>query len=275
MDIHAVRLDTLVTRTDRAPGSLPDIAPALHQTATFRAADDATFLEMATTPRHDAYYTRDGNPTISDVESLIAALEGAESCLLTASGMGAMSTAVLGLVRQGDRVVAQRTHYMGTTQLLGEVLPRFGVEVSVVDQADSRAIEEAVTPKTRLVVVETPANPLLTLTDLAHVAELGRRHGVLTLCDNTIGTPINQQPIGLGIDGRAQCDQIPRRPSRSHGRCDRRDTCAGGPDLAQPRRLGCSGRPIRWLATDARTENSSAARPAAKSDRSVPCQAPF
>jgi cystathionine beta-lyase/cystathionine gamma-synthase len=200
VDIHAVRLDTLVTRTDRAPGSLPDVAPALHQTATFRAADDATFLEMATTPRHDTYYTRDGNPTISDVESLIAALEGGESCLLTASGMGAMSTAVLGLVCQGDHVVAQRTHYMGTTQLLGEVLPRFGVEVSVVDQVDSGAIEEAVTPKTRLVVIETPANPLLTLTDLAHVAELGRRHGVLTLCDNTIGTPINQQPIGLGID---------------------------------------------------------------------------
>ena len=200
MDFHAVRLDTLVTRTDRAPGSLPDIAPALHQTATFRAADDATFLAMATTPRHDAYYTRDGNPTISDVESLIAALERAESCLLTASGMGAMSAAVLGLVRQGDHVVAQRTHYMGTTQLLGEVLPRFGVEVTVVDQVDSGAVEEAVTPRTRLLVVETPANPLLTLTDLAHAAELGRRHGVLTLCDNTIGTPINQQPIGLGID---------------------------------------------------------------------------
>ena len=200
MDTDAVRLDTLVTRTDRAPGSLPDVAPALHQTATFRATDDATFLKMSTTPRHDAYYTRDGNPTISDVEALIAALERAETCLLTASGMGAMSTAVLGLVRQGDHVVAQRSHYMGTTQLLGEVLPRFGIEVSVVDQADSGAIEEAVVPRTRLIVVETPANPLLTLTDLAHVAELGRRHGVLTLCDNTIGTPINQQPIGLGID---------------------------------------------------------------------------
>lgn len=200
MDTRAVRLDTLLTRSDRASVSFPDVAPALHQTATFSAADDAAFLEMATTPRHDAYYTRDGNPTISDVESLIAALECAESCLLTASGMGAMSTAVLGLVRQGDHVVAQRTHYMGTTQLLSEVLPRFGVEVSVVDQVDSAAIDAAVTSRTRLLVVETPANPLLTLTDLSHVAELGRRRGVLTLCDNTIGTPINQQPIGFGID---------------------------------------------------------------------------
>lgn len=200
MDNHAVRLDTLVTRTNRAPGSLPDVAPALHQTATFRAADDATFLAMATTARHNAYYTRDGNPTISDVEALIAALEGAEACLLTASGMGAMSTAILGLVRQGDHVVAQRCHYMGTTQLLSEVLPRFGIEVTWVDQTDSGAMEEAVTSRTRLLVVETPANPLLTLTDLARAAQIARRHGVLTLCDNTIGTPINQQPISLGID---------------------------------------------------------------------------
>jgi cystathionine beta-lyase/cystathionine gamma-synthase len=198
--MHVSRLETLVTRTDRSPGSLPDVAPALHQTATFRAVDDAAFRDMATTPRHSTYYTRDGNPTVSDVESLIAALESAESCLLTASGMGAMSTAVLGLVRQTDHVVAQRTHYMGTTQLLEEVLPRFGIEVTLVDQVDMRAVEAAIKPNTRLIVVESPANPLLTLTDLAHVAEFGRRRGALTLCDNTIGTPINQQPISLGID---------------------------------------------------------------------------
>jgi cystathionine beta-lyase/cystathionine gamma-synthase len=200
MDSQAGRLDTLVTRTNRSPGSAPDVAPALHQTATFRAADDAAFRAMATTPRHNSYYTRDGNPTISEVETLVAALEGAESCLVTASGMGAMSTAVLGLVSQGDHVVAQRTHYMGTTQLLEEMLPRFGIDVTLIDQADAGAIGAAVTRKTRLIVVETPANPLLALTDLTYIAGLGRRHGVLTLCDNTIGTPVNQQPIGLGID---------------------------------------------------------------------------
>ncbi|MBS0419550.1 MAG: aminotransferase class I/II-fold pyridoxal phosphate-dependent enzyme [Proteobacteria bacterium] len=194
------RVDTLLTRTERGPGSPSDIAPVLHQTATFRAVDDASFIEMASTPRHSGYYTRDGNPTVAEAEGLIAALEGAESCLLTASGMGAMSTAVLGLVRQGDHVVAQRSHYMGTTQLMSEVLPRFGVEVTVVDQTDSQAIAGAATSKTRLIVVETPANPLLTLTDLANVVEVAKRHNALTLCDNTIGTPINQQPIRIGID---------------------------------------------------------------------------
>jgi cystathionine beta-lyase/cystathionine gamma-synthase len=200
VDRQDLRPDTLVTHIDRRPGSPSDIAPALHQTATFRANDDLTFLEMATTPRHEGYYTRYSNPTIAAVESAIAALEGAETSLLTASGMSAMSTAVLGLVRKGDHVVGQRSHYMGTTQLLDEVLPRFGVEVSLVDQADSGAIERALTPKTRLLIVETPANPLLTLTDLMHVVELGRHHHVLTLCDSTIGTPINQQPIRLGVD---------------------------------------------------------------------------
>jgi cystathionine beta-lyase/cystathionine gamma-synthase len=194
------RVDTLLTRTERAAGSPSDIAPVLHQTATFRAIDDASFVEMASTPRHSGYYTRDGNPTVAEAEGLIAALEGAESCLLTASGMGAMSTSVLGLVRQGDHVVAQRSHYMGTTQLMSEVLPRFGVEVTIVDQTDSQAIAGAVESNTRLIVVETPANPLLTLTDLANVVEVARRHGALTLCDNTIGTPINQQPISIGID---------------------------------------------------------------------------
>jgi cystathionine beta-lyase/cystathionine gamma-synthase len=200
MDRHPFRLETLVTRTQRGPGTLFDVAPALHQTATFRVPDDVAFREMASTPRHATYYTRDGNPTTAAAESMIASLERAESCLVTASGMGAMSAAILGIVRQGDHVVAQRTHYMGTTQLLIEVLPRFGVEVSTVDQSDADAIEAAIESRTRLIIVETPANPLLRLTDLSRIADLGRHHGVLTLCDSTIATPINQQPIGFGID---------------------------------------------------------------------------
>jgi cystathionine beta-lyase/cystathionine gamma-synthase len=195
-----MRVETIATRIERGPGSAPDIAPPLHQTSTFRAIDDASFLEMANTPRHTGYYTRDGNPTVADAERLIASLEGAESGLLTASGMGAMSTAVLATVRHGDHVIAQRSHYMGTTQLLTEVLPRFGVEASLVDPMDANALESAVTPRTRMLIVETPANPLLSLTDLSQVAALGRRHGLVTLCDNTIGTPINQRPLGFGID---------------------------------------------------------------------------
>jgi cystathionine beta-lyase/cystathionine gamma-synthase len=155
---------------------------------------------MSATPRHDRYYTRDGNPSFSRAEAVLAALEGAEAALLTASGMGAISTTVLALVGSGDHVVAQRTHYMGTSQLLANVLPRFGVTVTLVDQAMPEAFAAAITPATKLILVETPANPLLTITDLTAVGTLARSRGILTLCDSTIATPINQLPLSNGID---------------------------------------------------------------------------
>ena len=192
--------ETLVGHADRGLDAASDVAPPLHQTAPFRAASDDDFIEMASTPRHPRYYTRDGNPTFTRAESVIAALEGAEAALLTSSGMGAISTAVLTLLGHGDHVVAQKTHYMGTTQLLGTLLPRFGVDVTLVDQATPEAFAAAVTPSTRLIVVETPANPLLAITDLAAISALARPRGIVTLCDSTIATPGNQRPIDQGID---------------------------------------------------------------------------
>jgi cystathionine beta-lyase/cystathionine gamma-synthase len=194
------RPDTLVSHADRGIDGVSDVAPPIHQTATFRASSDEEFAAMADTPRHDRYYTRDGNPTFTRAEAVIASLEGAESALLTSSGMGAISTAVLALVNGGDHVIAQRTHYMGTAQLLATVLPKFGVTVTLVDQASVQAFADAVTPASKLILLETPANPLLTITDLSAVAQLARQHRLITLCDSTIATPINQRPLSLGID---------------------------------------------------------------------------
>ena len=192
--------ETVVAHADRGTDDLSDVAPAIHQTAPFRAASDDEFTEMSSTPRHPRNYTRDGNPTFKRVESIISALEGMEAALLTSSGMGAISTSVLSLVGQGDHVIAQRTHYMGTAQLLSTVLPRFGISVTLVDQTVPAAFANAITPATKLIIVETPANPLLTLTDLGSVAELARSRGIVTLCDSTIATPINQVPARFGID---------------------------------------------------------------------------
>ncbi|MEF7613584.1 aminotransferase class I/II-fold pyridoxal phosphate-dependent enzyme [Aquincola sp. MAHUQ-54] len=175
------------------------VAP-IHYSATFKARDAAEFAEMAGTPRHAAYYTRYGNPTHERVAAVMAALEGTETAMLTASGMGAISTAVLGLVQAGDHVVAQSRHYMSTAKLFDEVLPRFGVQVSIVEQSDLAAIETALRPETKLIMVETPANPTLVLTDLAGVAALARPRGILTIADNTFASPINQKPHALGID---------------------------------------------------------------------------
>lgn len=200
MTDSTIRLDTLVALADRGIDADSDIAPPIHQTATFEAASDADFAEMASTPRHQRYYTRDGNPTTRRAESIIAALEGAEGALLTSSGMGAISTTLLTLLGAGDHVIAQKTHYMGTTQLLETVLPKFGIHVTLVDQASTESFASALRPSTKVIYVESPANPLLTLTDLTAVASLARQSGALTVCDSTIASPVNQNPIRLGID---------------------------------------------------------------------------
>ena len=194
------RAETLAVHADVGVEETADIAPPIHMTSTFAATSASEFAEMATVPRHPRYYTRDGNPSHQRVEAVIAALEGGEGATVTASGMGAISTTLLSLVRAGDHVVAQRNHYMGSSKLLGELLPRFGVGVTLVDQTDVDAFRQEITDRTAVVMVETPSNPTCQLTDLAAVAELARVRGVTTICDNTFASPINQRPLDLGID---------------------------------------------------------------------------
>jgi cystathionine beta-lyase/cystathionine gamma-synthase len=194
------RRDTEVIHGDGSIEATADIAPPLHLTSTFAADDASIFAAMATEPRHPRYYTRYGNPTVNRAETVVARLEGAEAALMTASGMGAITTTALALLQQGDHVVAQRNHYMGTSKLLDEVLPRFGVESTLVDQTDTNAFAAAITDRTRLIIVESPANPTMQLTDLRAVAELAGERGILTLADNTFASPINQRPLDLGID---------------------------------------------------------------------------
>ncbi|OOG60766.1 PLP-dependent aspartate aminotransferase family protein [Polaromonas sp. C04] len=175
------------------------VAP-IHYSATFKADDPQAFAEMANVPRHPGFYTRYGNPTHEHVAAILAKLEGTETALLTGSGMAAISTTVLALVSAGDHVIAQSRHYMSTTKLFEEVLVRFGVQVSIVEQTDLAAIEAAIRPNTRLIMLESPVNPTLVLTDLAAVAALARPRGILTVADNTFASPLNQQPHALGID---------------------------------------------------------------------------
>lgn len=191
---------TRVLHGDAGLSQDADVSPAIHYSATFKARDAAEFAEMAGTPRHAAYYTRYGNPTHARAAAVVAALEGTQTALLTASGMGAISTTVLALVQAGDHVVAQTRHYMSTAKLFDEVLPRFGVQVSIVEQTELSAIEAALQPNTKLIMLETPANPTLVLTDLAGVAALARPRGIVTVADNTFASPINCKPHALGID---------------------------------------------------------------------------
>ena len=192
--------DTLLQHGDALPDDDGSVAPPIYPSATFAARDAAGFADMASRPRHPRYYTRYGNPTHERVAKLIAALEGGEAALMTASGMGAISATLIGLLRAGDHVVTQVNHYMGTTKLVGEVLARFGVSSTMVDQTSVAAFAAAITPATRLILTETPANPTMALTDLAAVAVLARARGILTVTDNTFACPLNQRPLEAGID---------------------------------------------------------------------------
>jgi len=176
------------------------IAPPIYPSVTYRGESAEQFQEMASVPRHSRFYTRYGSPTHERVEAILSQVEGAESALLLASGMAAISTTVLAQVQAGDHVVAQRSHYMGTTQLVTGVLAQFGVTSTSVDQSNPGAFESAITPKTKLILVESPSNPLLALTDLSAVAKIARARGITTLADNTFATPINTRPLAHGID---------------------------------------------------------------------------
>ncbi len=191
---------TTAIHADRGQDRSSSAAPLLWQTSTFTAGSAEEFADAASTVRHDRFYTRYGNPTLSQTASVIAALEGTESAMLFASGMAAISTTVLSLVEPGDHVIGQRSHYSSTLTLLNRILPRFGVAVTLVDQTDPSSFERAITPETKLIVLESPSNPLMQLTDLAAVGSLGRSRGVLTAIDNTFATPINQRPAEHGID---------------------------------------------------------------------------
>lgn len=192
--------DTTLLHGDAARGGDSALVPPIHYSATFAAADAADFADMATRERHPRFYTRYGNPLHERVAALVARIEGAGTGLCFASGMGAISALMLSLLQAGDHVVAQRSHYLGTAKHLGELLPRLGIEATLVDQTDSAAFAAALRPNTRLVHIETPANPTLALTDIAAVAAAARARGIPVSVDNTFASPVNQNPIALGAD---------------------------------------------------------------------------
>ena len=144
-------------------------------------------------------YSRTGNPTRAALEALIAELEGGVAGFAFGSGMAAI-TAVLSLFRTGDTVLISSNVYGGTFRVLDKIFKNFGIGYSIEDTTNLEALEDRITPDVKAILVESPANPLLTVTDLAAVAEIARKHGILTIVDNTFMTPYLQRPIELGAD---------------------------------------------------------------------------
>ena len=144
-------------------------------------------------------YSRTGNPTRAALEALIAELEGGAAGFAFGSGMAAI-TAVLSLFRSGDKVLISSNVYGGTFRVLDKVFRHFGITYDIADTTDIPALENAFDPSVKAILIESPANPLLTVTDIAAVASAAKKHGALTIVDNTFMTPYLQRPLTLGAD---------------------------------------------------------------------------
>lgn len=175
-----------------APMAMP-----IYQTSTFEVIDND---EQVRNTGSDHYYTRYGNPTNTAVEKTIAELEGVDAALTFSSGMGAITTTLMALLKNGDHVVAQRDIYGGTNKFLSQWLPKMGIETTFVDTVDYDQHARAIHPNTKLLYLESPTNPTLRVVDFNQVASLAKHHGLLSMIDSTFGTPINQRPAEYGID---------------------------------------------------------------------------
>lgn len=145
-------------------------------------------------------YTRLGNPTVKALEDSLALLEGGEAARAAATGMGAITAAVMAVVKKGDHVVAGDTLYGGTHKLITNILKEYGVEHTLVNTSDPANFEKAIKPNTKLIYIESPSNPLMKLTDMKAIADIGEKHDIITVMDNTFMSPYNQRPMEYGID---------------------------------------------------------------------------
>ena len=169
----------------------------IYQTSTFQVTDNDEQVRIAGS---DHYYTRYGNPTNTVAEKTIAELEGVDSALTFASGMGAVTTTIMALLKSGDHVVAQRDIYGGVSKFLSQWLPKMGIESTFVDTTDYEQHARAIRPNTKLLYLESPTNPTLRVVDFKKAAAVARAHKLLSMIDATFGTPINQHPAEFGID---------------------------------------------------------------------------
>ncbi len=185
---------------DQAGKTGTPLLPPIYQNSTFQFHNTEECASAFIDEASGYVYTRWGNPTQAILEQKLAVLEGGEAALAAASGMGAISTALLTALAEGGHVVAMETLYSATYNLLNDDLPRFGIETTFVDATDPNKVESAIRPDTKVIYLESPTNPLLKLVDLDACVEIAKTHNITSIIDNTFATPCSQQPVTLGID---------------------------------------------------------------------------
>jgi len=170
------------------------------QTSTFTFANSKAIEDYTKKGKERFEYGRYGNPTAKIAENRLADLEGAQDCVVFSSGMSAITTTILSLVRTGDHIVITDDSYKKTLEFCKSYLKQFGIECTIVPFGDYVALEKAVKPNTRFIFSESPTNPYLNVFDLVKIKKIADRHNVLTLIDSTFSTPFNQRPIEFGMD---------------------------------------------------------------------------
>lgn len=194
------RLATQLVRGGTLRSNFGETSEAIFMTSGFRY-DSAEAAEARFRNELPGFvYSRFGNPTVEMFEQRMALLEGAEAARATATGMAAVNAALMCQLRAGDEVVSARAVFGSCRYIVEELLPRFGIKTHLIDGTDLTAWERAVTAKTRVVFLETPANPTLEVIDLPAVAAIAHRHGARVIVDNVFATPVLQKPLQLGAD---------------------------------------------------------------------------
>jgi len=193
LKIHETKIETQAVHAgrqiDAATGA---VTPPIHLSSTFERAPDGNYpLGFS--------YAREGNPTRQSLEECLAVLEGGKEALAFSSGM-AVATALLQGLEPGDHIIAPEDVYYGLRQMIGSVFAKWPLETTYVDMTDVDAVRAAVRPATRLVLIETPSNPLMKIADLAAIARIAREANAISVCDGTFTTPVLQRPLDLGVD---------------------------------------------------------------------------
>ncbi|MBP9218926.1 MAG: O-succinylhomoserine sulfhydrylase [Sterolibacterium sp.] len=192
--------DTLAVRAGQQRSQFNEHSEALYLTSSFVFNSAAQAAARFSGAEPGNVYSRFSNPTVSMLQDRLAALEGAESCVATASGMSAILSTIMALLKGGDHIVASQSIFGATQQLFGNILPKFGIDTTLVAGVDAEAFRAALRPNTRLVFIETPSNPLMAVFDIAAIATVAHEHGALLAVDNCFCTPALQKPLALGAD---------------------------------------------------------------------------
>ena len=200
MDASRYHLETLAVRAGQERSPFGEHAEALYLTSSFVFANAAQAAARFSGAEPGNVYARFSNPTVRNFQERLAALEGAEDCVATASGMSAILALCLAHLQAGDHIVAANGLFGATLQLFGNILSRCGIQTTTVAQTDPAAWEAAIRPETRLFFLETPSNPLTQIADIGQLAAIAHRRNILVAVDNCFCTPILQRPLELGAD---------------------------------------------------------------------------